>query len=101
MAYISDDDLKRLQADCARVTELEKQVAELKAEVEYGRNYLEYERNKYERLLEMEEHGIVADLNQKLKLELDALRDIASYVPDDDQKRILRRLGRIDEILES
>lgn len=61
---------------------------------------LEYERNKYERLLKSQGSGIAKELQDTIKLELLAIRDIAEYVPEDDKRRILRRLDRIDKYLE-
>ena len=63
-------------------------------------NMLEYERNKFQRLLEMKEAGIAEELSENLSLELQAIYDIAEYVDDDNKRRIVRRLNRINDILD-
>lgn len=98
MAFISDDELNRLRSECAS---LQKQVTELQSDVEHERNYLIYERNKFDRLMAAKDKGIAEELNGKLRLDLDAIREIVSYLDqDDDRRRILRRLDRIDMVLE-
>lgn len=62
-------------------------------------NRLEYERNKYERIIRDQERGICEALGKDLQLELSALRDIAEHVNEDDRRRIIRRLNRIEERL--
>lgn len=62
-------------------------------------NRLEYERNKYERIIRDQERGICEALEKDLQLELSALRDIAEHVNEDDRRRIIRRLNRIEERL--
>ena len=98
MAFISDEELNRLRSEC---TSLQKQVTELQSDVECERNYLVYERNKFDRLMAAKDKGIAEELNGKLRLDLDAIREIVSYLDqDDDRRRILRRLDRIDMVLE-
>ncbi len=67
--------------------------------VEELENRLLYERNKYERMLHDKERGICEALEKDLKLDLSALRDIAEHVNEDDRRRIIRRLNRIEERL--
>lgn len=67
--------------------------------VEELENRLLYERNKYEKLLRDKERGICEALGKDLQLELSALRDIAEHVNEDDRRRIIRRLNRIEERL--
>lgn len=62
-------------------------------------NRLEYERNKYKRIIRDQERGICEALEKDLQLELSALRDIAEHVNEDDRRRIVRRLNRIEERL--
>ena len=65
----------------------------------YAENMLSFERNKFQRLMETREAGIAEELSDRLKLELQAIGEIAEYLGDDDKRRIQRRLQRIDKIL--
>lgn len=74
----------------------DKSIAELENELKLTQNMLEYERNKYERILSTQGKGIVQDLKSTIDLELIALRELAEYMPEEHKHRVLRRLDRID-----
>ena len=61
---------------------------------------LAYERNKFARQLAEKEAGIAEEIRDKIALELKAIREISAYVGADDQRRIVRRLDRIADILD-
>ena len=61
---------------------------------------LEYEKNKFEKLLKSQKSGLVDQLTADIALELQALRELVEYLEPDDQKRFRRRLDRIDGYLE-
>ena len=61
---------------------------------------LAYERNKFARQLAEKEAGIAEEIRDKIALELKAIREISSYIGTDDQRRIVRRLDRIADILD-
>lgn len=59
-----------------------------------------YERNKFARQLAEKEAGIAEEIRDKIALELQAIREISAYIGADDQRRIVRRLDRIADILD-
>lgn len=60
---------------------------------------LEYEKNKFEKLLQSQKSGLVDQLTADIALELKALKELVEYLEPDDQKRFRRRLERIDGYL--
>lgn len=72
---------------------------ELQAALEQSEGMLEFERNKYARLLAEQEQGIREDIHDRIALELQAIFDLCDYLPGEDARRIRRRLERIDRIL--
>lgn len=61
---------------------------------------LEYERNKFERQMQSKEAGIAEQLAGDIELEIQAIRETTEYIDEDNQRRIRRRLQRIDDILQ-
>jgi hypothetical protein len=84
----------------ASIERLEAENAELRQDLQQERNYLEFERNKYERLFKAQGRGYAKELKDTIYLELLSIRDICENLPEFDQRRILRRLDRIDQYLE-
>ena len=81
--------------------ELLARIKTLEAEKLQAENMLEYERNKFEKQMRDKEAGIIEELYDKLELELLAIKETAEYIDDDNKRRIMRRLQRIDDILQS
>lgn len=75
-------------------------IAELEAENRHLEGMLDYERNKCEHLLDSQRSCILQEVQQTIGLELEAIRDIINYIPEDDARRIRRRLDRIARYLE-
>lgn len=84
----------------ASIQRLEAENAELRKELQQERNYLEYERNKYKLLFKAQGQGYAKELKNTIELELLSIRDICEYLPENDKRRILRRLDRINQYLE-
>jgi dsDNA-specific endonuclease/ATPase MutS2 len=84
----------------ASIERLEAENAELRKDLQQERNYLEFERNKYERLFKAQGQGYAKELKDTIELELLSIRDICENVPEFDKRRILRRLDRINQYLE-
>ncbi len=82
-----------------RLAKLEAERDELELERNAAENRLEYERNRFERIMAGKDAAIAAALGKKLELELDALREIADHVDEAERRRMLRRLQRIDDIV--
>ncbi len=61
---------------------------------------LEYEKNKFAKLLQSQKSGLADQLTADIALELQALRELVEYLEPDDQKRFRRRLDRIDGYLQ-
>ena len=96
MSYLPETQVVELTA---RVAELETECSELRKELSYAENRLEFERHCFRRQMEMKEAGIAEELAKMLALELLGIREIADHVGENDRRRILRRLQRIDRIL--
>ena len=88
--------IESLMQEIAMLKEANAELAEAKTEAE---NMLDYERNKYERMLDNLEKEIKEGLRRNLKMELEAVRENAQYVDAIYRKRIVRRCDRIDEAL--
>lgn len=84
----------------SRIENLEAESARYRQERTEAEGRLEYERNKFERQIEMKEAGIAEELSGDIELEIQAIREIIEYIDSDDQRRIRRRLQRIDDILQ-
>lgn len=94
------DKRKREHADLvARLESLESEGAQLRKERSEAESMLEYERNRYQQQMLTKEAGLAEQLASALKLEIQAIRETAEYIDEDNQVRILRRLNRIDDIL--
>ena len=74
---------------------LEAENTSLRHDITTLENMMAYEKNKYERLLSSQRSALVEDLLSFIGLELQAIHDIAEHVPEDDKRRIMRRLHRI------
>lgn len=79
--------------------QLEKELDRLSKDRTAAEDMLEYERNKFKRQMETKEAGLAEQLSDNLSLEIQAIRETVEYVDEDNQRRILRRLQRIDKIL--
>ena len=79
---------------------LRKQLAETQKQLVAEQDMLEYERNKYERLLARQGKGLAKELMSRIYLDLEALRDIAQNITEPDKTRVLRRIRRIAEYCE-
>lgn len=84
----------------ARIEALEKENARYRQERTDAESMLEYERNKFERQMQSKEAGIAEQLAGDIELEIQAMREIIEYIDEDNQRRIHRRLQRIDDILQ-
>lgn len=84
----------------ARIETLEKENARYRQERTDAESMLEYERNKFERQMQSKEAGIAEQLAGDIELEIQAIREIIEYIDEDNQRRIRRRLQRIDDILQ-
>lgn len=82
------------------ITTMREKIAQLEQEKNDAESMLEYERNKFERQLREKEAGIAEQLSNAISLEIQALREIIEYIDEDNQRRIHRRLQRIDDILQ-
>ena len=88
---------KRILQESVETLQLEVQQA--KEERTAAENMLDYERNKFEKLIATQEAGAAAQISEDISLELIALREIAENMEAVDQKRILRRVDRIERYL--
>ena len=84
----------------ARIEALEKENARYRQERTDAERMLEYERNKFERQMQSKEAGIAEQLAGDIELEIQAIRETTEYIDEDNQRRIRRRLQRIDDILQ-
>ena len=84
----------------ARIEALEKENARYRQERTDAESMLEYERNKFERQMQSKEAGIAEQLAGDIELEIQAIRETTEYIDEDNQRRIRRRLQRIDDILQ-
>ena len=75
-----------------RISDLEKELLETK-------NRMLYEINKYEKLLEGKEAGIVDEVCNIIKLEIEAIDEIADHVDERNRTRLKRRVDRIKQQL--
>ena len=82
-----------------RIAELEAENKELRAGIKSAEDMLDYERNKYERLLVQADSDIAEKIRHWIGLELEGIRDVAAHVPENDSRRIIRRLDRIERYL--
>ena len=85
MTYI-DALRERIEGKDAELTELRAKVAYLEAEnstltadLEHANNMIDFEINKYERILERQSKGIAHQIAYDIGLELIAIRDIAEH----------------------
>jgi hypothetical protein len=76
------------------------EVQRLKDERDAAENMLEYEKNKFSNLLQSQKSGLAQQLSADIAREMEALRGLLEYLDEADQKRIRRRLDRIDGYLE-
>lgn len=83
----------------SRTKALETEIARCRQERTDAECRLEYERNWFDRQMEMKEVGIAEQLAGKIELEIQAIRDTIECIDEDNQRRIRRRLQRIDNIL--
>lgn len=91
---------KGSHADSVRqIEELEEECAQLKKDREAADNMLEFEKNRFQRQMQSKDAGLAKQLSKKIELEIQAIRETAEYVDEDNQRRLYRRLGRIDDIL--
>ena len=84
-----------------RIDELEAECAQLRKEREASENMLEFEKNRFQRQMQSKDAGLAKQLSKKIELEIQAIRETAEYVDEDNQRRLYRRLGRIDDILKN
>ena len=115
----SQEEIKRNQADRIEFLtgevksakthnqELQDNIDALNAEKEQlskdrdaAESMLEYEKNKFAKLLQSQKSGLADQLTADIALELQALRELVEYLEPDDQKRFRRRLDRIDGYLQ-
>lgn len=82
-----------------KINNLEEEQVRLREERTSAEDMLEYERNKFQRQMETKEAGLADQLSEDLSLEIQAIRETVEYIDEDNQRRILRRLQRIDKIL--
>lgn len=83
-----------------QVAALTKQAAQYESERNAAENMLAYEKNKFERQLQSQADGLKAELLIDIGLEMQALRELAEYLSEDDRRRFLRRFDRIDQYLQ-
>lgn len=62
-------------------------------------NMLEYERNKFARIMQSRESGIAEQIADDIELELNAIAETAEFLEDLNKRRILKRVKQIHEIL--
>ena len=79
---------------------LNTQTVQLAQERDAAESMLEYEKNKFVKLLQSQKSGLADQLTADIALELQALRELVEYLESDDQKRFRRRLDRIDGYLQ-
>ena len=84
-----------------QIAELEKECAQLKKDLKAAENMLEFERNRFQLQMKLKETGLANLLSRKIGLEIQAIRETAEYVDEDNQRRLYRRLDRIDNILKN
>jgi len=82
-----------------RIEELEAECARLRKSLKAAEDLLEFERNRFQRQMKSKEAGLAKLLSKKIGLEIQAIRETAEYVDADNQRRLYRRLVRIDDIL--
>ena len=82
-----------------RIETLESENDQLRKDRSAAESRLEYETNRYVRQMQTKEEGIAEQLAGDIELEIQAIRETLEYVDEDNQRRIRRRLQRIDDIL--
>ena len=91
------DDYIRLQEDLAKALA---ELSEVKQDLAHAEGMLEFERNKYEKILQAQGSALAKKLKQDISLEVLALRDMTEGLSDLNNRRFTRRLNRIDEYLD-
>ena len=84
-----------------QIKKLEEECEHLRKDLKAVENMLEFERNRFQLQMKSKEAGLANLLSRKIGLEIQAIRETAEYVDDDNRRRLNRRLGRIDNILKS
>lgn len=79
---------------------MDKLVAELQQELEHSENMRSFDRNMYQKLLAEQWSGIAQTMYDSIHLELEAMHDLTEYLSEDDKRRFVRRLNRIEAYLQ-
>ena len=79
---------------------LESKVQLLSDEKAAAEDMLDYEKNKFEKLIVRQAAGAAARISKSISLDLVGLRDIAKNLEETSQKRVLRRVDRIEQYLQ-
>ena len=83
----------------ATIARLEAENAELRKHVQAERDYLNYEKNKYQNFIDGLGDDIASKILDTITLELDALDELAERMPENFARRVSRRVKRIRDYL--
>lgn len=82
-----------------RIEQLKAENEQLRKERDAAKNMLEFEQSKHDHQLRTLEESLAERLANDIRLELQAIREIADYVDGKDKNRLVRRVNCIEECL--
>ena len=98
-----NDEIKRINSRNKELQEeigtLRDQAQQLSEERDAAENMLDYEKNKYEKQLDAQGADLAEQLMYDIGLELEAIRGLVDRLDQNNQRRFLRRLDRMEQYL--
>ena len=91
--------MSTIEQMAATIARLEAENAELRKQVQAERDYLDYEKNKYQNFIDELGDDIASKILDTITLELDALDELAERMPENFSHRVSRRVSRIRDYL--
>ena len=91
--------MSTIEQMAATIARLEAENAELRKQVQAERDYLDYEKNKYQNFIDELGDDIASKILDTITLELNALDELAERMPENCARRVSRRVKRIRDYL--
>ena len=91
--------MSTIEQMAATIAQLEAENTELRKQVQAERDYLDYEKNKYQNFIDELGDDIASKILDTITLELDALDELAKRMPENFSHRVSRRVNRIRDYL--
>lgn len=91
--------MSTIEQMAATIARLEAENAELRKQVQAERDYLDYEKNKYQNFIDELGDDIASKILDTITLELNALDELAERMPENFARRVFRRVKRIRDYL--